>query len=272
VYGGACASAPAGRDCTTLWVQALNAARAGMGAPAYTLPSRFRSLTPAERLLVLADQDRRLYGRVPVSGLNRTLDASAAGGVAGDADPAFVSPVSGYPLFGGASNWAGGSGLMSNPLFAYYLWMYDDGPGSGNLDCAAAGDPGCWGHRDGTLADFGPSARLLLGASGGAGRAVPYGWTELFEAFAASAAIPLIPTVDATTVHTGRAGDRLQITGFGLGKATSVTVVGHFATITARQPNSLVVQVPAGSGSGWVVVHTDGGVSNKTDAAAFAYA
>ena len=38
VFGGACASAPAGAACSTLFVRALSAARRAMGLPAYSLP------------------------------------------------------------------------------------------------------------------------------------------------------------------------------------------------------------------------------------------
>jgi hypothetical protein len=243
-----------------------------MRQPAYALPSRFRSLTAKERLLVRADQDRRLYGRVPISGLNQTLDQSAYGGVVNDRDPYFVYSLHWFPLRGGGANWAGGSAPMNNPLFAYYLWMYDDGPGSGNVDCRQAGDPGCWGHRDGTLGGWGTDTKVLLGASGGSGRNFGYAWTELFEAFSNSAAIPLVPTVQGMLRHSGRPGDVVQVNGFGLYHATQVTVVGRSATIQSRHANSLTVKVPAGVGAGWVVVHTDGGVSNRTDAAAFSYA
>jgi len=41
-----------------------------------------------------------------------------------------------------SANWAGGWG---NPLGADYAWMYDDGPGSSNLDCRTGFSRGCWG-------------------------------------------------------------------------------------------------------------------------------
>jgi GH25 family lysozyme M1 (1,4-beta-N-acetylmuramidase) len=271
VRTGACLTAPAGPTCTALFVRALDAARAASGQPNYALPYRFAYLTGIERLLVLVNQDRALYARVPVSGLNQALDAAAGDGVANDRDPSYVNPVDGHAMHGGGANWGVGSGLMANSLDAYYLWMYDDGPGSGNIHCAQPGDPGCWGHRDATLRGFGAQYKVLLGASGGAGRRHPYAWAELLEAFDQDATIPLVPTVQGTNVHTGRPGTSMLINGFGLYHASRVLIVGRAATVTERHITSLRVTIPAGTGSGWVVVYTDGGASNRTWAAAFGY-
>ena len=267
---GACRTTPTGQDCTAALVRALNDARAAMGEPAYRLPAKFTALTAPERLLVLADQDRMLYGRVRLSGLNATLNASAQQGVAHDADPGFV-PVNGNSYVGAASNWAGGSPPMTNPVYAYYLWMYDDGPGSGNGDCTQPGDPGCWGHRDGTLADFGASVRVLLGVGGGTSR-YGYSWTELFEAFRTTAATPLIATVQRLDKQTGTPGTMVHLTGFGLYHASPVYVLGHSATVVRRNPNYLDIRLPVASGSGYVIAYGNGGPSSRTGASAFRYA
>jgi hypothetical protein len=42
------------------------------------------------------------------------------------------------------ANWDGGD---SSALKADFGWIYDDGPGSGNLDCTSSDTSGCWGHR-----------------------------------------------------------------------------------------------------------------------------
>jgi len=52
-----------------------------------------------------------------------------------------------------------------NGLDATYGWMYDDGVDSGNLDCLRAGAPGCWGHRQGILDNFGTVGTLEMGAA-----------------------------------------------------------------------------------------------------------
>jgi hypothetical protein len=45
--------------------------------------------------------------------------------------------------------------------------MYDDGPGSGNLDCRSAGARGCWGHRHDVLWRFDGDGPLAMGAATG---------------------------------------------------------------------------------------------------------
>jgi hypothetical protein len=142
-----CASAPTGADCINASVAVLNQARADLGQPAYAIPSNFVSLTPAEQGFVLANLDRILYGLAPVTGLTAALDNDAAGGVHGDADP--QPTASNYLAW--TANWAGG---FSNMPLAYEAWMYDDGPGSGNLDCSSSNTAGCWGHRHDVLYKF----------------------------------------------------------------------------------------------------------------------
>lgn len=269
VFGRDCASAPTSKGCTALFVRALNSARDVMGEPHYKLPSRFSSLSGRERLLVLANRDRMLYGRVTLSGLNAALDASAEDGVKNNGDPPFVR-VNGNPWVGGASNWAAGPSPMKNPLYAYYLWMYDDGPGGSNHECKHAGDPGCWGHRNGTLAAFGSQYKVLLGVGGGTSR-YGYSWTELFEAFRQSDVTPLIPTVQGLDKHKAHAGDIVHVAGFGLSHADRVAIIGKTATIVHKTNTAMDIKVPAGSGSGWLVVHTNGGTSSKNYASAFSY-
>jgi hypothetical protein len=52
-----------------------------------------------------------------------------------------------------------------NGLDADYGWMYDDGRGSGNLDCPRSGGPGCWGHRHGILDNFGTVGAMVMGTA-----------------------------------------------------------------------------------------------------------
>jgi len=158
VYGRACREHPRGATCTTVLVKALDRARRVMGQPRYAVPARFAALEPQDQLLVLSDLDRRLYHRTPLTGRNVRLDASATAGARQNRDPSPVAKVNGARWYEVSSNWAGGTGAMGSPLFAYYEWMYDDGPGGSNLDCRHAGDSGCWGHRDDTLMTS-PSSR-----------------------------------------------------------------------------------------------------------------
>ena len=63
-----CERAPGGSACENAVVKALDHARAVMGKPKYDLPARFDSLTAAEQLLVLVNDDRHVYGRAAVRG------------------------------------------------------------------------------------------------------------------------------------------------------------------------------------------------------------
>lgn len=135
-------------------------ARAKEGLAPMTVPSNFTRLSIPGQLLVLADLDRVDRGLAPVAGLSSNLQPYAQAGADHSGDPAFPAWAA-----EGGSNWA------STPaaLWAEFLWMYDDGPGAGNLDCTGAGSSGCYGHRHNVLTGFdGP---ILMGAGSGAGGA-----------------------------------------------------------------------------------------------------
>ena len=146
----ACSAAPAGVSCETFALHELDAARASVGLPPYAVPASFLSASATEQVFILTNLDRGAYGMQPIAALNRSLDAAAAAGAAEGSDPqapaAFLSNVTDG---GWSANWAGG---YPNILFAYYSWMYDDGYGSGNLDCTSPSSEGCWGHRRDILA------------------------------------------------------------------------------------------------------------------------
>jgi hypothetical protein len=143
----ACESDPLGAPCVNAAIYYLDQARARLGQPAYALPADFVALLGDRQILILSNLDRALYGLPLVAGVNATFDADAAAGAEAGADP----DASDSAVRGATSNWAGGSPNLSA---AYDQWMYNDGVGSGNLDCAAAGAAGCWGHRHDVLWDF----------------------------------------------------------------------------------------------------------------------
>ena len=160
----ACARAGDGAVCETASVKALDAARAKLGLGPYALPADFVRLSPAQQWLILADLDRLAYSLRPITGLSAALDPIARQGAAGRADPnpwPLLMRLRGQSQLGYASNWAGG---QRNALLAYYGWMYDDGYGSGNVDCRPPVSLGCWGHRQNILA-FGHAASLSMGGA-----------------------------------------------------------------------------------------------------------
>ncbi len=129
------------------------------------LPNNFSSLNPAEQLFVITDIERVDRGLPPFVGLVDAFDADAQGGAQGNTDPSPSAVPAGMHIIAWGSNWA----ENGNPLGSNYFWMYDDGPGSGNIDCTAAGQPGCWGHRDNILSLSDYQAQyggiLLMGAA-----------------------------------------------------------------------------------------------------------
>jgi hypothetical protein len=146
------------RRCTRAALGAIDHARAKEGVKPMVLPATFDLLSVPEQLLVVIDRERVDRGLRPFEGLTRALDADAQQGADSADDPPDPGPA--YAVVD--SVWAGGA---SNALDADYGWMYDDGPGSANLDCPRAGAPGCWGHRHGILDDFGRHGTLVMGAA-----------------------------------------------------------------------------------------------------------
>ncbi len=138
--------------CIAATTQATTAARAHEGLGAMVLPSNYATLTPDEQLFVVADIERVDRGLPPVVGLVAQLNTDAQHAAATNTDPTPVSVPLGSTVTSWASNWAEGAG----PLGSNYNWMYDDGPGSGNIGCTPATPSSCWLHRDNILG-FNPS-------------------------------------------------------------------------------------------------------------------
>jgi len=133
--------------CIAAAEQATTAARAAEGLGAMVLPSDYPTLSPAEQLFVLTDIERVDRGLPPVVGMVAQLDTDAQNAAAANTDPTPVSVPPGTTVTSWASNWAEAAG----PLGSNYDWMYDDGPGSGDVGCSAAKAGSCWGHRDNEL-------------------------------------------------------------------------------------------------------------------------
>jgi hypothetical protein len=102
-------------------------------------------LSAERQLFVSTNLERTARGLPPLSAMASELDQTAEQAAAQGSDP---TPPSGFPYSRWGSNWAGAVG---NPLEAMYFWMYDDGPGSANVECTPSNQSGCWGHRDNVL-------------------------------------------------------------------------------------------------------------------------
>jgi hypothetical protein len=169
-----CFSAPDGRACNSEVLKAIAHGRKvleNIGGMSFSL-SAYEKLTPVEQIFVTADLERTERGLPPATVLTRSLDKVAQVGANDNEDPPLNEVPDPLPgggrLAGLGGNWAGG---FPNALGADYAWMYDDGLGSGNLDCTKTHKSGCWGHRDNILGTFssssdcgGGSHELAMGA------------------------------------------------------------------------------------------------------------
>ncbi len=119
---------------------------------------------PGGATLVVTDIERVDRGLPPFVGLVDAFDADAQAGAHGNTDPSPTQVPPGSKIIAWASNWA----ENGNPFGANYFYMYDDGVGSGNVDCTTVGQAGCWGHRKNilSLADYQKlyGGTLLMGA------------------------------------------------------------------------------------------------------------
>jgi len=159
--------------CVSATLAAIANGRAAEGLPAMTLPGNWGSLSPQEQLFVATNLERTVRGLPELPTMVSPLDQASTAGAASNVDP---SPPSGFGFVRWGSNWAGAVG---NPLEAIYFWMYDDGPGSSNIDCTAGNSSGCWGHRDNVLLPIsGPYLQMGVGYVASAYQGTP-SWTEL---------------------------------------------------------------------------------------------
>jgi hypothetical protein len=158
-YTGVCASSGVDNSapCLESIVAAIDGARAAEGVPPMTLPADFAQLSIPAQMLVAVNLERTARGLPAFAGLSVALDANAELGARTANDPPNPGGV-----IGDDTEWSGGS---VNGLDADYGWMYDDGRGSGNLDCPRRGGPGCWGHRHGILDNFGTVGTMVMGAA-----------------------------------------------------------------------------------------------------------
>jgi hypothetical protein len=131
----------------------INAARAseeGLG-PLRFNSTRFAHLSVSEQVFVVTNMERATRGLTPATAMVTRLDTIATNAARHDEDP-----VDHGVSF--SSIWSSAPGSFGQPaFFADFGWMYDDGPPPQyifrNVDCAHAGQSGCWGHRDNILSD-----------------------------------------------------------------------------------------------------------------------
>lgn len=145
--------------CLTGALSDFNAARRKEGLPAMVLPSTFRSLSVPNQLFALTNIERRDRGIPTFLAVSSTLSSYALYAANRAMDPLFPSWTQ-----QGGSNWAS----PKNTLWSHFVWMYDDGLGSGNMDCTTSNQTGCWGHRTNILGSYG-FPRIMGAAVGSTG-------------------------------------------------------------------------------------------------------
>ena len=257
-FVGACqdvaSTATSQRRCEAAALPAFDAARATEGIGPLELPTGFATDPAPVQLLTLIDLERVDRGLPAVPSLSAYLDSLAEWGAFHGSDP----PLPAGRV--GGSNWAGG---LRSTLLSTFLWMYDDGPGSSNIDCPTAGAPGCWGHRRNILATYpdpalmgasseGRSLAMLVVAGGGLARTGP-SWASLAAAdpvaLSARSLDAVAPARHIAGVHVTMWGTasatlaRLAIVGGGndwhlVGDTCGVVPGGHCNIWVAYRPTS----------------------------------
>jgi hypothetical protein len=144
--------------CEEEALEAIDHGRASEGLGPMELPSDWSGLDPAEQLFDATNLERIARGLGPFEGMAAVLEPAAQAGADSDSDPI---PPSNFPTDYWTSDSAGG---YANPLEALYVWMYDDGAGSPNVDCVPGNTGGCWGHRENILGSF-PCTPCVVGSA-----------------------------------------------------------------------------------------------------------
>lgn len=157
--------------CRTAIVNTINQANRAEGAQAIHLPPDYGRLPATERLFVLLNLERLAFHRTPFAGLNADANAVATIGAQRNTDPFLANRISlgaGTLSLGWGADWA----TYPTPLTSMFMWVYDDGPGSTNIDCQPGHMTGCWDHRDNILMPWSmgsgtliPSRNLVAGAA-----------------------------------------------------------------------------------------------------------
>jgi hypothetical protein len=132
--------------CQLAIVKAIDQARAAEGVGPMTLPADYDSLSVPVQIGLLTDLERVDRGLPGFTGLSSNLDVMAEAAALSNSDPNGPNNTT------WGSNWAGGE---ASALTADYDWMYNDGPGSPNLDCTITSASGCWDHRQNILGNYG---------------------------------------------------------------------------------------------------------------------
>jgi hypothetical protein len=231
----ACSLTPVDDDssgCIDSVLHNINYARYLEGLGPLVLPIGYAGDSVPVQQLVITDEERGDRGLSEFTGLDPALDAAAQTAAAGNTDPA---PPNGFDYTSAGSIFA----LDYTPLGADFAWMYNDGYGGTNLDCASPSDVDCWGHRDNILGPWvttGSQTADMGDANTAGGQ-----YTEIFanEAGTPDSLIdPIVPSA-LPTPSTPATPDVVQVlpaSSPNTGAGTPVTIEGnYFGTNPAPQ-------------------------------------
>ncbi len=264
--------------CYLAALTAIDNAILGEGSTPLDMPSNFLSLTYPQQLYVISNEERVARGLTPITGITSQLDSAAQTAADNSQDP--VAP-SGYNYTSWGSNWAGG---LPSALASDYMWMYEDGPGGGNLDCTSTNTSGCWGHRDNILGSYqcnpcsqgdgysnnpapidgqvySPSyTELFVGDDSGQQLSYTFTWSQVLANLVPS------PSVSSLSTQNVVSGQQVTIYGSNLTDTTEVLVgtniITNFTQVSSSQISFSVPQIANGSYT--VQTLTPGGISNST--------
>ena len=217
----------------------INYTRALESLGPLVLPSNYASDSVAVQQLIITDEERGDRGISEYSGLDATLNAAAQAGALASTDPALPSGFQG----------PGGSIFAQDytPLGVDYAWMYDDGYGGTNLDCAAPGDSGCWGHRDNILGDWTTTGSQTAMMGDGNTSAGHYAEIFAYQRDPADSLVDTITPSSLPTPSTPSAPDVVQVLPASSPNAaagTPVTIEGNYFT-SSPVPQVFFGGVPA---------------------------
>ena len=133
-------------SCEQVEIANIDTALASEGLGPLVWPSALYSLPLGQQLFIVTNEERLARGLGPISGMATEADANALAGAQAAQDPQGQQLPGVIASFG---NWAEDYG----PLASDFDWMYNDGPGSFNVDCPSSGSAGCWVHRNDILAN-----------------------------------------------------------------------------------------------------------------------
>jgi hypothetical protein len=115
----------------------------GVGPMAW--PAALYSLPLSEQQFVVTNEERVLRGLPPIVGMDTAADENALTGAQAAEDPPIQLVTGEIAAFG---NWAEDYGALGSD----FDWVYNDGPGSFNVDCPSGStSSACWDHRDAIL-------------------------------------------------------------------------------------------------------------------------